>query len=65
MMKVLGHDFAPMTELDWYGFAGAPEGTLIAHTAEGTPLLYDPATGVVSEMLEDGGQIDWTPTRIN
>lgn len=48
---VLGHKFYPMTQNDWYGYAGAVEGTLICHL-DNVDLLLDP-NGQVHEHIHD------------
>ena len=58
-MRVLGHEFTPMTHHDWDAFAGANEGSLIAYISEEVTLIYDPATGTLSEIGPDW-QRDWT-----
>lgn len=55
--RVLGHDFRPMTQLDWCTFAGADEGTLICEY-EDTTLLLTPG-GLIVEVSEDGREVEW------
>lgn len=64
--KVLGYTFHEMDELDWSGFAGAEEGSLICY--ENDMCLILSPSGVIHEMTDGendedtGGQIDWTPS---
>lgn len=65
-MKVLGYEFREMTEVDYYGLAGAEPGSLVCYVDredyEAT-LVYDPATKTLSEITYDaegeGKQVDW------
>jgi hypothetical protein len=64
--RVLGHTFVPFTKEDWYGLAGADEGSLICHCDDVT-LILSP-DGSISEIIcDDTGnptQYDWTKEQI-
>lgn len=59
-MRLLGHQFRPMTDHDRIGFAGAGPADLIAEAADGTTLIFDPERRTVQEILPDGKWRDWT-----
>jgi hypothetical protein len=59
-MKILGHTFIPMTELDRDAFAGADEDDLICR-CEDCILIYSPAGHGSINVIYDGesGEERW------
>ena len=57
-MRLLGHEFKPMSRSDWDGFAGADEGSLICSCSDGTVLIWSPVSNTVSEMLDQDDMIN-------
>lgn len=59
--RVLGHTFRPFDKQDWYAFAGADPGSLICYTGdEGDPVLILSPSGNITEVPEDGPEVEWT-----
>jgi hypothetical protein len=61
-MKLLGYTFTEMTAQEWEIYRGAEPHTLICHLDD-RDLLYNPASGVLSEVMFDQSgsmvQRDW------
>ncbi len=57
-MRLLGHEFRPMTERDFDGFAGADGDSFIVELDD-TVLIWSPQTHTLTEITSDGER-DWT-----
>lgn len=64
-MRKLGHTFVPFKENDWYGFAGAAEGSMICYTEDCVLVLSpDGTVEEISDPLEDAIATLWTPKEL-
>lgn len=58
-VTIMGNVFEPMTQTDFYAFAGAEEGSYIAYT-DYSAMILSPDGTRIAEVFEDGTQADWT-----